>query len=254
MLIQMLCRLHSKDRRTKSLEYIRRVFEEQGPFDGIAGISEGGGFANYVMRHHVNNPAWLGSTGQRLRFQILIAPIVGGEKDLYKTPVSVPTLIVLGDNEMSLVSAGIGIEAQDHLLHCTMVHHAGGHEIPMVNPSIKAQVAAFLELFDGGGEALGAASVPMPAADVSPKHSPPDESSQIAASRQDEVGSGDEGLPKSPKGVRTMAQKADHIKKALDLDPSFSLPKTIQAANDALGLNSDGNLVEQANSLLQLLG
>ena len=107
----------------ESLDYLRRIIETQGPFDGVLGFSQGAAAAGLLV-----------ASGADLRFAICISGFASRaeeHRDLM-TPggIDLPSLHVYGlqdvlvDNERSLALADCFRDAR-------VATHAGGHFVPM---------------------------------------------------------------------------------------------------------------------------
>lgn len=128
-----------------SLETIRKTFEDQGPFDGVLGFSQGAAFVPL-----------LGVTKQKerdgpiqFRFAILVAAfksLVSPHSEYYETSLmDVPSFHIIGSSDAVIPS-----EASEELATlctcATVYRHDGGHYIP-ASGQLKAALVEFLTQF-----------------------------------------------------------------------------------------------------------
>lgn len=125
----------------ESLDVIMKAFEDQGPFDGVLGFSQGASMLSLIC----------GLKEQMIEnFQFDFAIFVAGFKsrqkphtDLYNRIITIPSLHVFGDTDKVIEK-----EMSEHLLQYfkdpKILQHKGGHFIPASGP----QKNGYLEFLD----------------------------------------------------------------------------------------------------------
>ena len=129
-----------------SVETVRKAFEDDGPFDGVLGFSQGAAFVPIlgVMRQkEPDGPI-------QFRFAILVAAfksLVSPHSDYYSTssPLDVPSFHVIGATD-AVIPAQVSEELAASCTDATVYRHDGGHYIP-ASGQLKAALAEFLEPF-----------------------------------------------------------------------------------------------------------
>lgn len=128
-----------------SVDAIRTAFEEQGPFDGILGFSQGAAFVPLlgVLKHR--EPAG----PLQFRFAILVAAfksLVSPHSEYYDGPLlDVPSFHMIGAND-AVIPASVSEELADSCPGATVYRHDGGHYIP-ASGQLRAALVDFLTPF-----------------------------------------------------------------------------------------------------------
>ncbi|MGH0178335.1 UNVERIFIED_CONTAM: hypothetical protein FKN15_076982 [Acipenser sinensis] len=130
----------------ESLEAVRRVVREQGPFDGILGFSQGAALVAMIC-------ALQGQAGDAqgpfsFRFAVLIAgfrSVCEEHARFYTTPVSMPTLHVFGETDR-VIPDHMSRELVMGFQNPQVLTHTGGHFVPAAAPQKKVY-CQFLDTF-----------------------------------------------------------------------------------------------------------
>ncbi|KAL8292138.1 hypothetical protein RQP46_001604 [Phenoliferia psychrophenolica] len=134
------------------LEYVRKVLDEQGPFDAVLGFSQGAGCAAIVaalLEKPTLHPAF--ATCTHPRFSIL-----------FETPCHTPSLHIIGKQDM-LVTEDRSLALAKAFTEARIEFHDGGHFIPSKTPwknFLKEYFLAFATVDDT--TVARAAAIPSP--------------------------------------------------------------------------------------------
>ena len=129
-----------------SVDSIRKAFEEQGPFDGVLGFSQGAAFVPLLGILKQREPAG----PLQFRFAILVAAfrsLVSPHSDYYDSGplLDVPSFHVIGAND-AVIPASVSEELAAACPSPTVYRHDGGHYIP-ASGKLKAALLEFLTPF-----------------------------------------------------------------------------------------------------------
>ncbi|KAJ7615390.1 serine hydrolase FSH, partial [Roridomyces roridus] len=133
----------------KSFEYMRRVLEEQGPFDGILGFSQGASFAAMIVAHMENQdmPGCLlrGVNHPQFQFAILLSGFFApcDVVALPRVPIRTPSLHIFGIHDI-MVSPENMARLTTYFDAPRVEVHAGGHFIPRTQAWTRF-IAAYLK-------------------------------------------------------------------------------------------------------------
>ncbi|XP_064648084.1 esterase OVCA2-like [Lineus longissimus] len=119
----------------ESLEVIKTAFEEQGPFDGVLGFSQGGSMVSLLCGLREQNP----DSPFKFDFAILVASFQSRSSQhdiLYSKPITLPTLHVFGDTD-KVIQKEMSEELLPHFVNPITLQHPGGHFIPASGPQKK---------------------------------------------------------------------------------------------------------------------
>lgn len=127
----------------ESVNVIEKTFEEQGPFDGIFGFSQGAAFAAILCAMQQR---------KELSFQFKFAILVAGFKSrcaphdkYFEEIINIPTLHVIGETD-----GIIGHEISEDLLRYfrdpVVLLHPGGHYVPASSLQKQCYIDFLLEM------------------------------------------------------------------------------------------------------------
>lgn len=128
-----------------SLETIRKTFDEQGPFDGVMGFSQGAAFVPLLEATRKREP----DGPIQFRFAILVAAfksLVSPHLEYYKASLmDIPSFHIIGSSDAVIPS-----EASEELAAlcagAIVYRHDGGHYIP-ASGQLKTTLLEFLTQF-----------------------------------------------------------------------------------------------------------
>lgn len=129
----------------ESLELIKKTFEEQGPFDGILGFSQGASLVSLLCGLREQNPDML-----KFDFAILVAGFKSRQSShgcLYSVPMTVPTLHVYGDTD-KVIQKEMSEDLLQYFVKPKILQHEGGHFIPASAPQKKVYTEFLQEMLD----------------------------------------------------------------------------------------------------------
>ncbi|KAJ2850135.1 Ovarian cancer-associated protein 2 [Coemansia brasiliensis] len=143
----------------KTLDLISKVLEEQGPFDGILGFSQGAALAviisELLAQKDLQGPLSLGNTTHPpIKFLVLAGAFqieVPEYEYLYRETLSVPSLHIMGTYD-TVVEPERSIKVQGYFDKPQVFEFVGGHFIPQ-SPQCARVMRAFLAPFVPGVEA-----------------------------------------------------------------------------------------------------
>lgn len=128
-----------------SIETIHKAFEEQGPFDGIVGFSQGAAFVpllGVIKQREPDGPI-------QFRFAILVAAfksLVSPHSEYYGvSPLDVPSFHMIGTTD-AVIPAEVSESLAAACTGATVYRHDRGHYIP-ASGQLKAALVEFLALF-----------------------------------------------------------------------------------------------------------
>ena len=128
----------------QTLDYINKVFEEKGPFDGILGFSQGACLAAILCKLATSENERYKFI--RFKFGIIIAGFMSGQVQheiYYDNKINMPTLHVIGKTD-KVIPFELSNKLTDFFTEPSVYVHEAGHFIP-VNAESKAAFVAFLE-------------------------------------------------------------------------------------------------------------
>ena len=129
-----------------SIDAIQTAFEEQGPFDGLLGFSQGAAFIPLLGVLKQREPA-----GRiQFRFAILVAAfksLVSPHSEYYTTSptLDVPSFHMIGTND-AVIPAQVSEELAATCERATVYRYDGGHYIP-ASGQLKTALVEFLAPF-----------------------------------------------------------------------------------------------------------
>ncbi|XP_035695440.1 esterase OVCA2-like [Branchiostoma floridae] len=127
----------------QSVEVVKKVFKEQGPFDGVLGFSQGASFVAMLcaLREKNEEPFVFD-------FAIMVAGFRSRSSqhdELYSTKITCPTLHVYGDTDR-VIQKEMSVEMLQYFKEPVELNHQGGHFIPTSAPQKKVYLD-FLNTF-----------------------------------------------------------------------------------------------------------
>ncbi|KAG9457766.1 hypothetical protein H6P81_002274 [Aristolochia fimbriata] len=129
----------------ESYDYLKRVFVEQGPFDGILGFSQGAAVAAKLCARRKAN-----GNDLQFRFAILCSGFALSSMDVKYSSINCPSLHVFGSDKGHdrQISQGASMELSRLFEEgsSAVIEHQMGHIIPTQSPYID-QIKAFLQRF-----------------------------------------------------------------------------------------------------------
>ena len=126
-----------------SVDLITKTVQEQGPFDGILGFSQGA-----TMVAHICSLATEENSPFNFKFAILCAGFRSrstAHERYYDKDLSIPSLFIFGDNDQ-VIEKGMSMQLSDMFTNKTIVNHAGGHFLP-AGATERKQYQEFLTQF-----------------------------------------------------------------------------------------------------------
>jgi hypothetical protein len=127
-----------------SLDFVQEIIEEDGPFDGIMGFSEGAGLAlALLLRHSIDHP--LDPSYAIFKFAIFFSCV--GSNDVrvqWDSKLNIPSLHIL-DKMDSLLATGTSTAACEPG-SSRVIFHNRGHFIPRDSATINEMIVAIQEL------------------------------------------------------------------------------------------------------------
>lgn len=132
----------------ESLAFTLHVLEENGPFDGILGFSQGAAFLSILVHLQQAKPKLLES--KNFKFAIFISgfkSLVTSHQHCYSIPLHLPSFHIMGSGDQVIPPIASEMLAQ-HFSSITTYHHHGGHYVP-ANPELRDKMRTFLSSFVG---------------------------------------------------------------------------------------------------------
>ncbi len=132
-----------------TLAYVKEIAEQYGPFDGIAGFCEGAAVASVALH--------LQSSGKdhgldSIRFFIAMSPWrspIHEQDGMFQSdqPLQIPTLQIVGDNDMDVFLAAAPHFRQD-FENASEFRHSGQHVYPPLTPGLENKLHQLLRTSD----------------------------------------------------------------------------------------------------------
>lgn len=122
----------------ESLQVIKTAIEEEGPFDGIMGFSQGAALVAIICM----TP----ELASHFKFAMLFAPfksVCSKHQHYFEKVSQLPALLVIGDGDQ-VVDPKRGLETVKLFENAQVVRHEGGHFVPATGK----QKEAYLSFFD----------------------------------------------------------------------------------------------------------
>ncbi|KAH8872117.1 Esterase OVCA2 [Schistosoma japonicum] len=118
----------------ESLAFVKKYIEEEGPFDGAIGFSQGAAFLlmlQIIMEHKLYD--FSDNSQDPIKFTILVAPFISRcslHQFIYAHKTSIPSLIICGETDLVIPK-----KMSEETLHVfssepKLFIHDGGHYIP----------------------------------------------------------------------------------------------------------------------------
>ena len=120
----------------ESLSLIRKAIEEDGPFDGIMGFSQGAALAALICL----------KAEFKFRFAMLFAPFISPctrHAEFYAKKADIPVMFVIGEGDQ-VVAFERGQALTAFFTNATVVKHEGGHFVPATSKQ-KQSYLTFLD-------------------------------------------------------------------------------------------------------------
>ncbi|KAG2458719.1 OVCA2 Esterase, partial [Polypterus senegalus] len=130
----------------ESLEVVSRAMQEQGPFDGILGFSQGAALVAMLVGLQEQSADPRFQPG--FRFAILIAGFASlceQHARFYALPIHLPTLHVFGETD-KVIPEAMSRKLLPAFQEAVVFTHAGGHYVPATGAQ-KQSYCQFLERF-----------------------------------------------------------------------------------------------------------
>jgi len=130
----------------ESLELLMHAINNEDPFDGILGFSQGAAFLSLLCQLQQDNPKLFRHGG--FKFAILVSgfkSLVKPHKSHYKTAIQLPSFHTIGTADQ-VIPAQSSEELSQHFLSPVKYLHNGGHYIP-ASTELREQMRLFLSQF-----------------------------------------------------------------------------------------------------------
>ncbi|XP_015121354.1 esterase OVCA2 [Diachasma alloeum] len=111
----------------ESLAYIEKVFQKEGPFDGILGFSQGASFVSILCALQQKKLSPI-----NFKFAILISgfkSLCAPHAKFYDEPIDLPTLHVFGESD-KIIPTEMAKDLSDLFTNKKLMIHEGGHYVP----------------------------------------------------------------------------------------------------------------------------
>eukprot|EP00940_MAST-03C_sp_MAST-3C-sp2_P002430 g2430.t1 len=112
----------------RSIEYLKELNAEKGPFDGVVGFSQGAALASVLCKKH---------TIETLKFGILFSGFIPRDRDLRvlfskKSKSNVPIFLSTGERDADYCLDALEAFPKTFAEgSCVVARHPGGHELPL---------------------------------------------------------------------------------------------------------------------------
>lgn len=140
---------HKYSHVEEAVEYVAKIWREQGPFDGVYGFSMGGMLATLLLQQQLEKPTE--ENPFAFKFGIFFSAATNSMDPRYPVPTSkinIPTLHVMGETD-AVVILSRSQELANLYAEPVVYHHPGGHYIPtnkdakdVMRDFVKKQIAA----------------------------------------------------------------------------------------------------------------
>ncbi|XP_013419337.1 esterase OVCA2-like [Lingula anatina] len=127
----------------QSLQTIQQAFQEQGPFDGVLGFSQGAALVALMCGLREKDEE---ACPFKFDFVMLVAGFKSHSKpheEIYKIPITCPSLHVFGDTD-KVIPKDMSEDLLQYFVEPRTLEHPGGHFIPASGPHKKVYTE-FLE-------------------------------------------------------------------------------------------------------------
>lgn len=129
----------------ESLAAVEMQFQENGPFDGMLGFSQGAAMLGLICGLQQQ-----GKLSYSFKFAIFVSAFKSRSiphQDLYKEKITIPTLHVFGETDQ-VIQKPMSEEILEYFHDPQVLMHPGGHFIPATG----AQKSAYLKFLENMGE------------------------------------------------------------------------------------------------------
>lgn len=131
----------------QSLDYLDKVFEKQGPFDGILAFSQGACIGSILCQiAKINEISEHKFKNIQFKFAILVAGFKSGQSQhsiFYDQKIQIPTLHIMGETDR-VIPKEMSIKLLDYFVEPKTFDHSGGHFVP-TNAEAKNSIVQFLD-------------------------------------------------------------------------------------------------------------
>ncbi|RNA06298.1 ovarian cancer-associated protein 2 -like [Brachionus plicatilis] len=131
----------------QSLEHLDKVFESQGPFDGILAFSQGACIGSILCQiSKINETSEHKFKNIKFKFAILVAGFKSRQSQhdsYYEKKIQVPTLHIMGESDR-VIPKEMSISLLDYFFEPKIFEHSGGHFVP-TNAEAKNSIIQFLD-------------------------------------------------------------------------------------------------------------
>mmetsp|Transcript_8478 Transcript_8478/g.12643 ORF Transcript_8478/g.12643 Transcript_8478/m.12643 type:complete len:230 (+) Transcript_8478:79-768(+) len=135
---------YSQEAISRSMELILKELRENGPYDGILGFSQGACMATRVAYRLQSCPEEF--KGLSLKYVILIGgvPPNESEKSVPFSPITLPNLHIMGDEDYVLDRSVILQNNWYDSKNSELLKHSGGHHIPPLRSGLYPAINTFI--------------------------------------------------------------------------------------------------------------
>ncbi|GAB1601098.1 esterase OVCA2-like isoform X1 [Argonauta hians] len=130
----------------QSVNMIKNVFKEQGPFDGLFGFSQGASLVSLLCGLREQDP----EGDLKFSFAIIVAGFKSRSSQhqpLYEHKVTIPTLHVIGDTD-GVIPKDMSEELLENYTNRTVLSHTGGHYVPSSSAEKKVYIQFINQLHE----------------------------------------------------------------------------------------------------------
>ncbi|KAI9297480.1 FSH1-domain-containing protein [Neoconidiobolus thromboides FSU 785] len=134
----------------ESVDYLLKFINENGPFDGILGFSQGGIMASIISKmieEDIEEIKQKYNSINLFKFNIIVSGFLPRDErvlDYYKKNSTIPSLFIIGERD-DLVLPANSLKLKERYDNATLLTHEGGHFIP-TKAIYKAEILKFVNL------------------------------------------------------------------------------------------------------------
>ena len=130
----------------ESISFTLQLLEQNGPFDGILGFSQGACLLSLLVHLQQTKPKLFEHNG--FKFAIFISgfkSLISSHQPCYKEPLELPSFHIMGSGDHVIPPVASELLAQQ-FTSAQLYQHSGGHYVP-ANPELRDKLRTFLSHF-----------------------------------------------------------------------------------------------------------